>query len=396
MSRIVFLIFALTLTITSTNAQDAKTVAKCDRNKNGVIDEWEIENLAKNLADPMLAQYDKNCDGKLDTSEFNARNDDISTVLVAKREEVRALYEAQRKPMPVGQLQRDLRLAKPSTFEPPFLLRDAYSPYSIVAGPPARDRAEGMQFSYTRDIRSSNDIVSASGAIIGQKPLALEAGADNPWTSLGVSRVLVAPAFEFDRKTNDKDPKKTADYLAARLFSEFEVEVPHALFRTHYFRYAAHLKSDWRGDSKIVGGYAEWQPTSLPLAIGAARPILPHVPHVQVRWQPMLRAEAEKVLNAGLLPNVITGDEYYRVGPIVQANMWFPDTLLDRLSVEFQYRYLWSLTSSDKNVEYFQGSVAYNLDEAGNYAIGLIYRDGLLPGNYTPVRDWKAALTIKH
>lgn len=163
-----------------------------------------------------------------------------------------------------------------------------------------------------------------------------------------------------------------------------------------FFRVSGYWKTDSRGDSRIVGGSAEWEPINLNAAIGVARRLL-DTP-VQFRWSPILHVEAEKVLNAGTLTSVTTGDVYARVGPILSADIFFAQGPLENLVFNFQYRYLWNLADSGsaKDIHYFQASAAYNLDSTGNIALSATYRDGVTPGNSTQVKDFKTGLTVKY
>lgn len=209
--------------------------------------------------------------------------------------------------------------------------------------------------------------------------------------------MLWAPGFEFDQTRNRSNKKADTDYLAFQIIGEMEVEqAPASLFPLQYFRYGGYWKTDSRGESRIGGAFGEWQPYKLEWAIGVAPKVF-GTP-MQFRWQPIVRFESEKVVNAGPLTNLQTGDFYTRGGPILRADIFFADGYLRNFVFGVQYRHLWSFDrgNADKNIGYFQADATYNLDDAGVFALSATYRDGMLPGNGTRVRDVRGGLTIKN
>jgi hypothetical protein len=213
-------------------------------------------------------------------------------------------------------------------------------------------------------------------------------------SSMGVTRALFAPGVEFDQQRNHSDHTKDIDYLGFRFIGELQKENadPYQILR-----YSGYIKTDSRGDSKIWGGYAEWEPRIPSLGIGGGHTFYENS-SAMYSFLPILHAEAERVADAGILTNVKAGDEYLRAGPILQANLWFVDGPLSNLNFSGQFRQLWNVAASgqQKTIQYLQGDAGYNFDKAGNTALGITYRQGNLPSTGKQTRDFKTALTIKY
>jgi hypothetical protein len=374
--------------------------AKCSVVVQGVkvITPEKFQALADNLADAQFAKFDKSCKGKKGNPEAVALSlkaqkqaaerfvNDLKTVASTREHSSGAVPG-----IPPDVARKDFGQEKAPTL--PVLFRDAYSTYSLLSAPPPRERATGTQISYTRDILNSNDIISGKGAMIGWDVLSVSADSDNPLSNFGVTRMLLAPGVEFDQSRNHANPKMNTDYLAFKFIGEIEKESPGGLFPLQYFRYSGYWKTDSNSATKIAGAYVEWEPYNLDWAIGVAK-LLFGGP-IQFRWSPMLHFETEKVIDAGPLTNIKTGDFYSRGGPILATDVFFADGPLRNLVLGAQYRYFWS-TTGNNDVKYVQANAAYNLDDAGIVALSTTYRDGILPGNATRARDIKTGLTIKY
>ena len=377
---------------------------KCSVKLDGklVLTEDKFAALVDNLQDSAFAKYDPDCKGKGKNPQGVEMS--LTEKKIAKEAAIHDLKDvANTQSRPPGAKGKVIltdvaraRFGPAKKLTLPFLVRDAYSTYSLLNPPAPAERASGAQFAYTHDILNSNDIISAHGAIIGWDVLSYKTPADQA-ASLGFSRIVLAPGFEFDQTRNHADPKKNTDYLGFKFLIEAEKEVPQSPFPLQYFRYSGYLKTDSQGESKIPGMYAEWEPYNLDYAIGVAR-LIGGGP-VQFRWAPILHAEAEKVVDAGSVAGLHTGASYLRAGPIVQANIWFAtDGPLQNLVLGAKYYNLWSLAggTSGHDVHYFEANAAYNLDSSGIAALSIAYREGDLPGNTTRVRDLKTGLTVKY
>jgi hypothetical protein len=373
---------------------------KCSTVINGAryIPKERFEALADNLADSDFAEFDPKCLGKKRNPAGVAQAAKKKT-RAAQRfahdmqdvdEQRSAIPGTNRVGVPADVLRKDF--GKEKTSAPPFLFRDAYSAYSLLNPPPPKEKATGTQISYTQDYYNHNTVLSGVGAVIGWNVLS---DAANPFASLGVTRTLLAPGFEFDEVRNQADRTKNMDYLGFRVISEIEKETDGGLFPLQYFRASPYWKTDSHGASRIAGAYVEWEPYRLEWAIGVARR-LGDTP-IQFRWSPVFHVEAERVIDAGALANVHSGDHYFRGGPILEGDIFFADGPLQPFVLTAQYRYLWNASNSGTgyDIRYLQTSLAYNLTPDGNAALSVTYRDGNAPSNNTRVRDLKTGLTIK-
>ncbi|MBI2714931.1 MAG: hypothetical protein HYX37_10835 [Rhizobiales bacterium] len=388
-------VLSIALVLTSTSAYSAPddVIAKCSETKNGrtYIPKERFAALAKNLARPLLAKFDDECKGYLTKEQQRRADKGAQDDEKGYLQDLKDMASAGGKEIPAEQARTRLKLEE-DNFDLPFLIRDAYHIQSLAALPKARDDAEGASISYTRDNKGSNDIIAATGAIIGWNVLSVDSKKTAMFVPPGFTRSLIAPGVEFDQQRNRADPTKNVDYLGFRFIGELEREGP--IFDLNYLRYSGYLKTDSRSDSKIWGGYLEWQPYRVDWGIGGGQNLFGPT---MLSFTPLLHAEYERVTNAGNVSGLTTGDEYFRAGAILGANMWFRYGLLRNLTLAAQYRYLPNLTNAghNKDAEYFQATVGYNLTSSGNAAISVKYRDGQTPGNGTTVRDIKTELAVK-
>ncbi len=153
MRRLLYIVLfcASTMIANAAWAQDHDIVKSCDFNGNGIIDENEVDAIARKTTDPILREFDLNCDGVLSRSERAVREDAIRRQRIEVARALRFKIQSQGRGVPVEEAKDHLNLSKPTTFALPFLVRDAYTPYSMLNPPKPRDRAEGAQVSYTRD-----------------------------------------------------------------------------------------------------------------------------------------------------------------------------------------------------------------------------------------------------
>lgn len=372
-------------------AQDID-VGNCDRNRNSLIERGELKVIARHQADPMLRKYDTNCNGRLDPSELEQYYKDL--------DDKAAIYErhlAKKFPKtatPLEQVKGAVAPEEEARVGPPFLIRDAYSQYSITNPPTPRNMASGAHFSYTRDLRTQNEILSATGAILGYFYQPYQPDDKSGLYAAGVRSIVAVPGVEFDRKINRNDPSDSVNYLGFRFIGEVETE-SNGPFTSNYFRTSAYLKSDFGFRSKIAGFDADWEPRNVAIGVGAGHKI-PGIP-VLFRWQPTVHAEYEKVVEAGNVPKVMTGDEFFRAGPTLQVNFWIISGFLEGLSLEAQYRYLWTVfgPASETHRQYLQVVAGYPIDKAGNIAVEAKYRNGRTPGNGSEVHDYTLGLSVR-
>lgn len=272
-------------------------------------------------------------------------------------------------------------------------MRDAYSIPSLTRLLAARNSADGASFTYTRDFQNDNELTALTGSVYLLKdifPKPKDAATIAPF-----DRVTWAPGIEFDQQRNRSNPAKNIDYLSPRLLGE--IQLPGETVR-HIFRVGGYYNTDSRGETKVWGGSAQWQPVSNEYHISSGYRISSSSP-LALRFDPILHVEAEHVIDAGPLQNINDGDQYFRAGPILQAHFWFVDgpQFLRRVTFGGQYRHLWGAGGSghQQDMQYWQANVSYNLDDEGHAAIKASYRHGDLPGTGQDVRDFKTGLSVK-
>ena len=354
--------------------------------------------LARLLVDPVLADNTKGCSDKMTDAE---RADYEASLKVEADRVFKSIQHFKRSNksktttpnISTQTVERELYIKRDK--KSPIIVRDAYGIGSLDALLAAKKTANGASLTYTRDYKSDNELTASTGSVYWLNdifPKPEDAAKIAPF-----DQIRWAIGAEFDQQRNRSEPKKNIDYLSPRVVAEFDL--PGGYFY-HTFRLGGYYNTDSRGFSKIWGGFAEWQPLSVGTGLSSGGPLYKNAP-IAFQIDPILHLEAESVVDAGELTKVADGDRYLRAGPLLQAQFWFTDgpDFLQSLTFGAQYRHLWGTSSGSgiqRDLQYWQANVSYNLDKDGHAAIKTTYRQGDLPGTGQDVRDLKTGLSIKY
>ncbi len=369
-------------------------VSKYDFNKNGRIDPGrETEVFLKHRANAILRKYDTNFNGRLDPDEVARLNADIAADVARDQREI-ALKDPRGQGLQIDQVKAAYGLIEAQTWKPPFLIRDAYIAHSITVPPDPGKADAGAKVSYTKDFTTHDDIFGLTGAIMIPKVWSLNTEFSGDPNTPRITAISVAPGMEFDGQISRKSGVSDKSLLAFRFLGEVETQGGPP-FTTQYFRLGGYYRTDFQGEASIYGIQAEWQPVNIRQGLGGARHI--EGTPFSVRFMPVLRAEFERVDDAGRFKDVVSGSEYLRLGPQLEWSLWFNEGPFERLSLHARFWYLWNTINraETKDRSFFQADALFRLDEAGNIAIDARYRNGRPPTTGIETHDFTIGLALK-
>lgn len=368
----------------STAASTARESYDC--NGNGLLDPNETAVYGAHLSYPVLKKVDLNCNGRIDPAEIAALNREIAEDSVPASVDAADVVRARR--VTVAELEASPK-ADPDRL--PLTVRDAYSAYSIIVRPDDYKNNPGARASYSRDFKTGENVFGLTGAVSIPFVWDLQGKAEPYSQKWELTAVSFAPSVEFDGKLPVRDTAKSN--LSFRALFEAEINgFPWGT--THYVRAAPYYRTDFDGLAEIYGGQIEWQPVNTNYAIGVAWRI--PATNMMVRWAPTIRAEYERVKDAGLLPNLLSREEYGRIGPMLESNVWFVDGSLERLSLLAKYWSLYDVTGNGKDRRYFQADALVRLDDRGHLSANARYRKGDEPTSGIKKEDLTLGLSVRY
>ena len=401
-----FTIAALLLVSATANAAPSADLLKLCSVKDAktgesYIPERNFTALSHLLTDAVLAKYAKSCESSLTKDErakyeqakktdAREQRDDLETIKKTHQGEITTPG------LPTTIASANLGVAEKPAF-PDLIVRGTNTVTSLGALLSAQKRADGASFSYTRDFEADNVLTALSGAVFVKHDFVPDMKDKNQATPF--TAIILAPGVEFDQERNRASPKKDVDSIAFHMLSEFDWLPSLSSDFIHQFRFAGNLNTDSLGQQKIWSGFAEWQPYSIAYALSTPLPVYQDSP-LYYSFAPVVHVEYDDVTNAGALTNVVTGDRYFRAGPIATVNFFVVPGYgaLSRLTFSAQYDELWGTANAGgmKDTHFWQTHVGYNLDDTGNASISATYRQGELPTTIQEVRDFKTQLTVKY
>jgi hypothetical protein len=362
-------------------AQSADEIRKYARDGRALT-RAELTIYLLHRASPVLAQYDKNLNGRIDPQEAAKISRDAEKALgkgyvAAQRDE--ALDTLGPRPtIPIdelAQLSPATKADSDASDQPQRLFvrrnRIDLGIAGFGANPIPTSDAEGARVAYsfdgltktnTWDIDGVASYVIASGDWPDQKYRSgvptLTAYAFIPW--LGVNR----------HTSSDPNAARTDKYSTG-VDSAFEI-YGGPFGGVSYLTLGPSFQTDRSSQASIFDFAAHWQPFGI-LGIGTWRTV---VPSVQVTWHAGLDATYRQVNNPGLF--VLPGSEFAWTGGWVQGKLRYRynSDYVFTLSATYNRYYDW-LNKRDAGL--FSADLAYQIDPQGMTSISFTYKRG---------RDW--------
>jgi hypothetical protein len=367
---------AVVLTATQASAQSIEEIRKYDRNGNDRIDKGkELDVYLLHKASPVLAKYDDNRDGVIDSKEAlkitdDARKSSLGGLTGAARDEVIADL-GDRPGIPVEELADKVTEPAKSSGGPRLYIRRDKTDISVASRPIAVPDAKGARISYSRDGITDEEIwtldaVASLAFVNGRVTDKI-----NPH-GINLTGYALVPWVETRRRTSTKPGASQTDKLAFGVDSEFQLfGGPIAL---QYVTLGLAYQTDRVFDASIFDGYIRWTPFIDQLKIGTWYTL---IPNLQVTWLTALDSTFRSVESAGTYTSM-PAREYWWAGGWVKglARYW----LDDKRAIVFtgQYDYRRDLNSS-RVAELFSAELAFPIDPQGNASVSVEYKHG---------RDW--------
>ena len=260
-------------------------------------------------------------------------------------------------------------------------------------------KADPAVLSYSRDFDDQVDTFQFRGAFsypLFHNPESGEWQAVVPKSDPEVNRTLAfIPSLTFDRVTsddnNDANDTNSLIFRAGLEWEDGDVPDPLDLSRLHVnFSYA----TDFDLESQVLATEIDWEPVLLGLP-GMRRGTQPGSLPVLVRWNMSVHTEAGYTIDAGGKTNLTDDDLFWRVGPRVQVEFFPSGAIFDRLKFRVAYQALAGIEGDPDSAELFEASMAFQLDDAGNFLLELAYQNGDTPLATDNVNLFSLSLGVK-
>jgi hypothetical protein len=257
----------------------------------------------------------------------------------------------------------------------PYLRQD-WKDIGIISGAQCTDsvdKAQGAQASYTTDRIANNRIASIHGtaALVYSSVTGDIPGQITPYeTTFGAYTTV-------NKLTNSAKSrvKSNVDTLAYGGLFELGLKVPNS--GTHYFRIRGGSVEDDLKNTTAANAAFEWLPVYAPLHI--------HTPMIEpfglptiLRFDPDFVVLYDSAIGKNQFLAFNNRQESIRIGPQLALNIWpFPGAtdFLSRFHGLIVYDWNYE-THSRKELNWFSGSLTFNIDQAGHFGITGSYKRG--------------------
>ena len=375
-------ILALVLSLPSFHLAAAQTAVEIKKYaKDGKsLTQSELKVYLLHLASPILTEYDKNLNGKIDPAEASMIVSDAEKKLkagavAARRDEI-LVVAGNRARVPIDEL-AGLNPAPAKKNEektiPLYVRRDRIDVgiAGFAANPVPTSDAQGARVSYSRDGLTRDEVWTVDGR--ASYVIANGDFPDQKYTK-GVPQVTayaLVPWVDIRRQTSTNPKAKMTDLTSTGLDAAFEI-YGGPFGGVSYLTISPSMQTDRTSDAQIFDLAAHWQPYGI-LGIGTWRNVSPWL---QFTWHAGLDGVYRDVKKPGSF--ILPGTEFAWGGGWIQGKWRFgvsPDYMLTLTTTYSQY-HDWT---NKRDAELFTADLAYQIDPKGLTSVSLTYKRG---------RDW--------
>ncbi|MBR1281288.1 hypothetical protein JQ597_04465 [Bradyrhizobium sp. AUGA SZCCT0177] len=426
---------ALAIAILSPSVGAAETLSavRYDKNKDGILDETEALVWRLHVQDPILAKYDVNLNGRLDPAETERLRADSATSFSDRSRSVAndVLFFKNRKIADIDKVASSRPPpAVPAAVKPPkggcenqqrlFVRRDRLDTYqyregTFITGFVPKSKAKGASASFTHDdldrsksatingrvsyVISQNDPMSPCFTGLPDDPYARH---DFSVPSLFGTTVAVwtdaQGIINSPRTRNERSALKAGfDAQAAIAGGPF--------FDLQYLIASPYAQTDFRGEARIYGMTAAWEPFAPNVRLGGTIGA-PATKYLDWFWQ--LRAEADVKRVDVVGATALTRGDYVWTGAVARLHLTpFPDRSVYDPFGESLFPDLVGRFYADITVNYHRefnrgieallwgAEVGFNITPDGAASISVSYTDGLDKDTLIKQRQYLVALNYK-
>jgi hypothetical protein len=362
-------------------------------------------------ADPVLAKFDQDNDGELNSAEYSALQRDIQQKYgpgrykrPATRDPGELLRRGQserraRDGIPINQLAEPAKVI-PDVCDPTqslYIRRDRLD--NFMYGIVPRSAAKGASLSYTNDQLADQQSGVIDGSI--SYVIARDPCRDRP-NSVGIfgsylSGFAIAPWIEGHGKLTTGRRGEQSSLLAG---VDLQGEIfSGGLFNLQYFTASPYVQTDYRGLARAAGITAFWEPYQLDWRLGGNYQRFSD----DFDWFWQLRAEVDvKHVDDVGLTNLTEG-RYAWIGgtarlhlfPFPATSSFAPTFLLDRIHLTGTAKWYWDAYSG-RTIRRYSAEAAYNLEEDGSSSLSFEYAYGTEKETLERVNQYLLRLNYKY
>lgn len=424
---------ALLAMLASAHAGETLSAAAYDRNKDGVLDETEALVWRLHVQDPVLAKYDRNFNGRLDPDEVDRLRADSAASLADRSRSVAndVLFFKNRKiadidkvassrPPPAAPAEAKLPKGGCENQQRLFLRRDRLDTYqyrdaTFITGFVPRAKAKGASASITHDDLDRTDAVTVNGRVsyvlVQNDPMSpcFTGLPDDPYAKHDFNTPSLfgsTVAFWTDAQGIINSPRTKSEKSALK--SGFDAQASIAggpLFDLQYLIASPYAQTDFRGEARIYGMTAAWEPFAPNARLGGTIGA-PATQYLDWFWQ--LRAEADIKRVDVVGATALSRGDYVWAGAVARGHFTpFPDrSIYDPFGTP-SFPDLVGRFYADVTINYhrefdhkidallWSAEVGYNITPDGAASISLNYTDGLDKDTLIKQKQYLLALNYK-
>jgi hypothetical protein len=275
-----------------------------------------------------------------------------------------------------------------------LLLRQDWKDIGIMGcpGPATTDKSAGAELSYAQDRVARNGLLTARGTAA----VYFSSWVDTPPVPGAPYDQAFGAYLTVNRAINSSaaQSKADSDKLAFGGVVEFGFQTYGG---ANYFRLRGGVVQDRIKDTNSANVTAEFMPVYDDGTIHLNSPYRPMGAPFYVSLEPVFLVQYAAVTGAGQLLDFNDRSQALRIGPQLTAK-FFPlydaTGLMARLSGAVTYHWAYE-TYSQRGISWFQSSLTYNVDEAGQIGITASYKKGRDEDTGTRTDIYKIGLTGK-
>jgi hypothetical protein len=271
-----------------------------------------------------------------------------------------------------------------------LLLRADWKDIGLLSCPVSTEKAAGAEISYTGDRVAKNNVFTARGTAAFYYTSVV----DGP----GVFDRSIGAYLTINRVINSAPAAVKGDSDKIAFGGTAEIGIEHER-GANFFRVRGGVVEDRLKNTSSANVTAEWVPvySDRKNGIFIHRPFPVFGGAMILRFDPVLLAQYAAVTGKNQVLDFNDQAHAFRVGPqftlrilpgLVESEFW------SRLSGEVTYHWAYE-TYSSRGISWFQSSVTYNIDDAGQFGITGSYRKGRDEDTGTLTDIYKIALTGK-
>jgi hypothetical protein len=418
---------------TMAHAGEKLSAVTYDRNKDGVLDDAETLVWRLHVQDPVLAKYDTNFNGRIDPDEAEKLRTDSSRTFSDRAKSVAndVLFFKGRKVAEIDKVAASRPPpALPTDIKPPkdgcesqqrlFVRRDRLDTYqfrdsTFMNGTTPRSKAKGASVSFTRDDIAQTDSLTVNGRIsyvvVQNDPMSpcFNGLGGDPYAKRDFKMPFLfgsTVALWTDAQGTFNSPHTKAEKSALK--SGFDAQASVAggsLFDLQYLIASPYAQTDFRGEARVYGFTAAWEPISRDLRLGGAIGA-PATTYLDWFWQFRAETDVKRVDVVGI--TALTRGDYVWSGAMARLHLTpFPDRstydayaispftdLVNRLYADITVNYH---REFDRGIDalLWAAEVGFNVTPDGGASVSVRYTDGLDKDTLVKQQQYLVALNYK-